>query len=287
MSVYGRRVSLRDRIRRVDLRHWSGGPLAYSVSSLLHYGVRSLVGKRVQRDTEHIQAEYANDQRNDYWKEEPSLEELIYGDHQTPRWIVDDGDLRVGTSRRPREVLIDRLRARVEELGAEQIEIAEFGCGTGRNLFFLKKEFPHARCVGLELTPSTVDVARRNAKRFGLDVEFQVADMTREVPLESGSVDLAYSVHALEQLHTEFPSAVAQMVRVARSRLVFFEPVRELFPMTVAGLAGRMRVRNANYLNGLFEHLQTHPSGSVSYAAAMKTVAEPLNHTVEIRFDLR
>jgi len=40
--------------------------------------------------------------------------------------------------------------------------LLEYGCGTGRNIPFLKQAFPNAEIVGLDISAASLEVARRN-----------------------------------------------------------------------------------------------------------------------------
>jgi SAM-dependent methyltransferase len=270
-----------ERIQRRDLRVMNKGPLLYTVSSLLHYGMRAAVRRRVVRDVKQISQEYHDKNRTEYWASNGSLDDLIYSDNQTSKWILNGGRLEVGTDRIAREYLLERLEKRIGELLPEgHGTVVEFGCGMGRNLFFLKRKFPSLKLVGLELTPSTVESARKLAREAGLDITFEVADMTKKLPIEGA--DVAFSVHALEQLPRDFPAAVDNMLAVAAKGAVFFEPVHELFPKTLRGLAARFRIFNADHLNGLVAHLETSANAKIVSAKAMPTVGNPLNQTAEI-----
>ncbi len=276
------RLTLRERIRSRDLRIQSGGPWAYTLSAIAHYGVRAVTGSRVQRDTKHILNEYEADDRDEYWDDQLSLEQLIYGDDRTPKWLLQNGELIVGIDRVSREYLTQRLLSRVSAcLPDGKGTIAEFGCGTGRNLFFLRQHFPEARLVGFELSPSTAARAQADADAFDLDIEVNQADITAPLAWD-GRASVSFTVHALEQLPRVFPVAVDQILGVTDGAAIFFEPVRELFPVTPRGLAARLRLRNADHLNGLLNYLRQNGAGRVVVAERLPTVGAPLNQTSEI-----
>jgi hypothetical protein len=111
-------------------------------------------------------------------------------------------------------------------------------------------------------------------------VRFEVADATR--PLSFEPHDVAFTIHALEQIPDDFPRAVDNMLALSRKGTIFFEPVWERFPKNLLGLAARFRRYNANYLNGLLTNLESRSDVRIEYAEAMSTVGNPLNHTVEI-----
>ena len=109
---------------------------------------------------------------------------------------------------------------------------------------------------------------------------FEIADVTKRVSLEP--CDVAFTIHALEQIPDDFPRAVDNMLALSGKGTVFFEPVWERFPKNLLGLAARFRRYNANYLNGLLTDLESRSGVRIAHAEAMATVGNPLNHTVEI-----
>jgi len=275
------RPSLQERLKTRNLRIEHRGALVYGVSSFAHYGLRAALGKRVQRDVTQVMNEYDHESRTEHWKAETGLDDLILGDDRTEKWIIQGSKPVRGTVREAREYLLERLAARIEELLPEgRGSVVEFGCGTGRNLLYLARRFPNLQLTGIEITPKTVERARRTAEQHGLAVTFLEGDMTSPPEIE-GTVDVAYSVHALEQLPRNFDRAVDAMLGLARRGVVFFEPVHELFPRTLLGVAARFRIYNADYLNGLLTYLQQSGARVVD-AKAMTTAGYPLNHTTEV-----
>jgi len=114
-----------------------------------------------------------------------------------------------------------------------------------------------------------------------LDVEVNQADITS--PLDwDGRATVSFTVHALEQLPRVFPRAVDQILGVTDKAAIFFEPVVELFPLSLRGLAARLRLRNADYLDGLLTYLRENGAGRVAVAERLPTVGAPLNQTSEI-----
>jgi SAM-dependent methyltransferase len=77
--------------------------------------------------------------------------------------------------------------------------VIEFECGTGRNLLAIKRAYPDVRCVGVELSPASVERARSASRHYGLPIEVHVVDVTRPVPAIVPAA-VCYSVHALEQI---------------------------------------------------------------------------------------
>jgi SAM-dependent methyltransferase len=274
-------MALWQRLRRGDLRIVDRGPLAYTASSVVHYGLRAAVGKRVNRTKPRVMEEYDGDVRSEYVKPDMTYDELVFSTAEQQCWMLLDGRVTYGYLRAVRERHLELLARRIEEYTSDNDVVVEFGCGTGRNLFYLARRFPKLRLVGIELTPATVARARKMAERDGLRIEFIVGDMTQPVKLPA-EASVAYSVHALEQLPGETSAAaVEQMLAVSRKATLFYEPVVELWDWSMRGVAGRFRNRNANYLRGLKGLLQRSPVNIVS-ARALGDAFNPFNETCEI-----
>ncbi|MDH3728675.1 MAG: class I SAM-dependent methyltransferase [Myxococcales bacterium] len=275
------RLTLKERLKTRDLRVEDSGALLYAVTSFMHYGLRAALGKRVERDLSQVMNEYDQETRSEHWKTDIGLEDLVLGDNLEEKWILKDSKLVRGTVRDARRYLLDRLGTRIEEfLPDGQGTVVEFGCGTGRNLLYLARRFPNLELIGIEITPKTVERARHVASENGMNVTFLEGDMTSP-PAITADVDVVYSIHALEQLPRSFALAVDAMLGLARRGVVLFEPVHELFPRTIVGLAGRFRIYNADYLDGLLGYLKEKGADIVK-ARALATAGYPLNRTTEI-----
>jgi len=159
--------------------------------------------------------------------------------------------------------------------------IVEFGCGSGRNLFFLQRQFPAIRFVGLELSPVSVALARDRAKKFQLPVEFREADVTASLAPIEGRVVVAFSSHALEQMPRIFPGAVKNMLSLSKGAVFFFEPVPELYGGGLRGAASRLRSRHLDRLRGLLNHLQDLKA-DIRCAERTGLAQNPLNETCKI-----
>ena len=85
------------RLRRGALRITDRGPTLYVWSSLAHYGLRALVLPTLRRNKEFVINEYNHDKRDEYWKPALSVDEFIYGDANTPTWVLIDDKLVRGT----------------------------------------------------------------------------------------------------------------------------------------------------------------------------------------------
>jgi SAM-dependent methyltransferase len=157
--------------------------------------------------------------------------------------------------------------------------VIEFGCGSGRNLLAIKRARPDVRCVGLELSTASVELARSASRHYGLPIEVHVADVTRPVPaIERATV--CYSVHALEQIPAA-RFAFEQMYALATDAVVLFEPITECFGWSPRAIAARVRARHLDRLRGLYPYLRAN-GYHLSGGKPLPDAAEPLNPTVEL-----
>lgn len=89
-------------------------------------------------------------------------------------FYIDEGAL---IPRPETEHLIDEVLARVS-IDA-QITIAEVGIGSGIISIILARHLPHARFIGVDISPHALRVARRNIEQFGLEdrIELREGDL--------------------------------------------------------------------------------------------------------------
>jgi SAM-dependent methyltransferase len=269
-----------DKLRRGDLRIEDHGPTVYVWSSLAHYGVRALLLRRVTRDKAFVTNEY-NNERDEYWKQDLTLDDFIYGDNDAVLWVLIDDKLTRAKLHDVRKKLLPKLKERIEHYSKPGDLIVEFGSGSGRNLAYLARELPDRKYLGLELTPRSVEDARRMFAGFKLDVEMRVADVTLPVELATPAA-VSYSVLALEQMPREVSrEALKQMAATAKRAVICLEPIRELFPKSVRGLASRLRQYRADYLSGLTGHAKEL---GLDVAVAQRTgfALNPLNEICEL-----
>jgi demethylmenaquinone methyltransferase/2-methoxy-6-polyprenyl-1,4-benzoquinol methylase/phosphoethanolamine N-methyltransferase len=147
--------------------------------------------------------------------------------------------------------------------------VLDVGCGTGSLAVALKMSAgPTGSVHGIDAAPEMIDVARRNASKSGVKVDFQVG-LGEAIPFANGTFDLVVSQLAIHHLPDDLkPSAFAEMHRAlqtgGRCLIVDFEP-----PKSVLGrLVGRivfgsfmMRINVKDYRASLehagFEKIET------------------------------
>lgn len=130
--------------------------------------------------------------------------------------------------------------------------ITEFGCGVGRNLLFLKREWPELQCFGYELCQPGVDVSTAAATKFGIDVSYSQLDYLNDgnEKYVFPQTDVAFTMFSLEQLPRGGGVALKNILSRVRRGSIHMEPVPENYPWTVRGILGRIEHRKADYLAG-------------------------------------
>jgi len=126
--------------------------------------------------------------------------------------------------------------------------VLEVGCGSGNNLKILQKNFPKKTLYGLDLAEQMIKEAQVNVpstKFFCCSAE--------HIPLEDNSVDVIYTVHALEQMTPFIPAVIKEMKRVCRNRVLFIEPFPEF-----QNWIGRMHGKRLGYPTTVHSEMQAN-----------------------------
>ncbi len=153
--------------------------------------------------------------------------------------------------------------------------IIEFGCGDGRNLFYLKKKYPLVKFIGLELSNTSVNLAKKASHKYNVKVDFYKVDVTKKIP--KMRADAVFSCHALEMMPRIFIGAIKNMLQVSEN-VLFFEPIEEFWPYTLRGIISRMRVKSLDRLTGLV--VWCEKNALILEHQALPDSLNPLNQTV-------
>jgi ubiquinone/menaquinone biosynthesis C-methylase UbiE len=146
-----------------------------------------------------------------------------------------------------RQGLIDRVRCQPRR-------ILDLGCGTGSTTLALKRAFPNAEVIGLDLSPYMLLVADDKAQQANLKIQFRQGN-AEQTGFPDGSFDLITAV----LLFHETPPAIAQSI------------LRECFRLLRTGgevliLDGyQVALRQAEWLTEIFEepYIKSYAKGSV------------------------
>lgn len=146
-----------------------------------------------------------------------------------------------------RQSLIARIQGRPRR-------ILDLGCGTGSMTLALKRAFPQAEVIGLDLSPYMLVVATSKAQKLGLTVQFLQGN-AESTPFPDRSFDLVTA----SLLFHETPNAVARAILRESYRLL--QDGGE-----IAILDGNQQVlRRMNWTSPIFEepYLAEYALGSV------------------------
>ena len=106
---------------------------------------------------------------------------------------------------------------------ANQSQILDFGCGTG---LFVERtiKYKPKKIVGIDISEVSIDKAKKNAKKKGLEVDYYV-DNCERTRFESNSFDIVYGTGILH--HLEFNKCLNEIHRILKSNgsLIFIEPL--------------------------------------------------------------
>ena len=86
--------------------------------------------------------------------------------------------------------LVDRIIEVSKSRGLE-ISVLDIGTGSGCIAIALKKAHPEWQVTGIDISAEAIEVAKENAKRNNVEVEFQIADIFN---LQSPISDLQYDI---------------------------------------------------------------------------------------------
>ena len=151
------------------------------------------------------------------WRD-PKLANVLYHDWEAGSY---DEKWSISYDQRCIDYAVDRFVQVAGRRGWPYPRALELGCGTG---FFLLN-LMQAGVIGsgsvTDLSPGMVQVALRNARSLGLDVDGRVADAER-IPYDDASFDLVVG-HAVLHHIPDVPAALREVLRVLRpgGRFVF------------------------------------------------------------------
>jgi ubiquinone/menaquinone biosynthesis C-methylase UbiE len=122
---------------------------------------------------------------------------------------------------------LEDLDGLIENRRASYPVIVDVGCGYGRSFKLLKERFRPARIVGIDIDPEMLAIARTEAKRHGLAVEFKHVS-TSALPLPDQSADLLFCHQTFHHLIDQ-RSALREFHRVLKRDgvLLFAESTRK------------------------------------------------------------
>ncbi len=129
--------------------------------------------------------------------------------------------------------LVERINLKSEILNLKsQIHVLDVGTGSGCIAISLKKAHPEWSVTGIDISPEAIEVARENAKRNGVEVDFYVADILSPSMGESeGASNLKFQISNFKyDVVVSNPPYICESEKVSmKSNVLDYEPSTALF----------------------------------------------------------
>jgi hypothetical protein len=130
------------------------------------------------------------------------------------------GGLAVAPESEIRERYADIILDAASRTNAQRL--VEFGCGEGLNIGVMSAR-SKLSFSGFDLVPARIDRAREHFRTAGIEADLWVGNATES---QGRTFDLAYSVHAIEQMQDGWLDAIRRMKESA-SHILLIEPFFE------------------------------------------------------------
>lgn len=69
------------------------------------------------------------------------------------------------------------LKEIIRRFGNKEIVIADIGTGSGILAIYLKNRLPNAKVIAIDISKECIEVAKENAKKFNVDIDFRLGNM--------------------------------------------------------------------------------------------------------------
>lgn len=179
--------------------------------------------------------------------------------------------------RQIREIYLREIYKQIDELLAKTdgaaVSVLEVGCGNCINAkCLLEKYGRRISYTGFDLSPRRIAVSRQH---WGEAIESaQLMEMSAtEIGFADSSFDLVFSMHVLEQISYDTGTAIDEMIRVARDKVVMIEPTYEF-----GNPAQRLKLVLNDQLRTLLPELRKR-NLKLQKSYALSTLANPTNPT--------
>ena len=129
--------------------------------------------------------------------------------------------------------LVERINLKSEILNLKsQIHVLDVGTGSGCIAIALKKAHPEWSVTGIDISPEAIEIARENARRNNVEVDFYVADIFSPSMGESeGASNLKFQISNLKyDVVVSNPPYICESEKVSmKSNVLDYEPSTALF----------------------------------------------------------
>ena len=182
------------------------------------------------------------------------------------------------------DLLAGEAAALLDESLVAGDQVLDAGCGEATTLCDIaSKLVTPCRFVGLDLSWSRIQWARRNALTRAMP-SVEACDLVvgtmAALPLAPRSVDVVVTSHSLEPNRGSEAALLQELFRVARRKVMLFEPCYERVDSTI-----RSRMDSHGYVTSLEERAYT-AGGTVRRVVQLEHSVNPLNPTFLFEIDL-
>jgi len=154
----------------------------------------------------------------------------------------------------------------------------DFGSGNGFNTKALSLRFPNAHIIGVDISASRIDYAK---KWIGYSDSIEFIQMNGAcLAFPDDSFDFVFSCHVLEQMESVINEAVSEIVRVMKHRAVLIEPVVEN-----ASLAQKLYLKRQDYVQSLMHVIKKQQNLRIVESFPLGIQGNPLNQSSLIVLD--
>ncbi len=112
--------------------------------------------------------------------------------------------------------------------------LLEVGCGTGNLQLQIAKAFPGARCIGVDIDPTGLTVAREAVQRAGFADRVTIVEGDIGTAVDEGAFDVVVMVEVLHEISLELRPAVVRGCARALRAGGWLVIVDETYPSTLA-----------------------------------------------------
>ena len=110
----------------------------------------------------------------------------------------------------------------------KQVKVLDVGTGSGCIAIALKKAYPHWSVKGIDISEAAIEVAKENAKRNGVEVEFGIADIFSDSE-DLHSSDFIEKKHPYDIVVSNPPYICEREKEEMRPNVLDYEPHSALF----------------------------------------------------------
>ena len=156
--------------------------------------------------------------------------------------------------------------------GKKQVKVLDVGTGSGCIAIALKKAYPHWSVKGIDISEAAIEVAKENAKRNGVEVEFGIADIFSDSE-DLHSSDFIGKKHPYDIVVSNPPYICEREKEEMRPNVLDYEPHSALFVPDEDPLKFYRRIASLHLGARLFFEINE------AYPSEMATLLNELQYT--------